>query len=218
MLRRRHRVPILLAALGTIMGCGSNAVTGSSPSGLAEPSRSAPTEMVSRLTLEYLLACDDVDDWAANGDAFVTLTVTVIRRIEPSPEDAKRTEGVLIGQIGTATVDSVFWQKAGALAPPKTLEFAAGGWLVADGKETKMAWGSSPVFAVGRTYAVLLAHFSEGWAPLCDGDTIAEIGSDGRILVPDEDPKAGFSPSGGLVYARGKTPEEFAQLLKGASG
>ena len=200
--------PVLLSCAGS-----TDAATDSSPVGVTastEPDSTSPTDApnVKNIYADYAFDVDTLEAWVTYGDVFVTFTVTKAEPVPLSKEDAERSEGVLTESYLTAEIEEIHWTRPGAGSIPSTVTFK---WLAAvriAGRDIPAVTNSGQVLEAGNRYVGLFYRMdSDRWQPLAS-ETLAGVGADGLVVVPDQAPS-----SLSLASIDGKSASEVGELL-----
>lgn len=151
---------------------------------------------------------ENVVDWVGFADQFAVASVVSERQLPRSRDEAARGEGY-VGRELTVQIDSVVWQRPGALAAPSPVTLVVDGWWEHDRQLFPFASNQARRAEVGDRLLIALLRTPEGtWSQLSPETTV--------LLAPSGDGVSADSPEtpGEL---RGKSIQAIADLLSKTS-
>lgn len=205
----------LLFASPALLSCAGSTVAATDSSPVDATTGAAPDSTVStdapnvkNIHADYAFPVDTLQDWVTYGDVFVTFTVTKAEPVPLSKEDAERSEGVLTESYLTAEIEEIHWTHPGASSIPPAVTFT---WLAGvrtAGRDIPAVTNSGQVLEVGNRYVGLFYRMdSDRWRPLAS-ETLAGVGPDGLVVVPNRAPSSSSQAS-----IDGKSASEVGELL-----
>lgn len=147
-------------------------------------------------------------DWVGFADQFAVANVLSERQLPRSRDEEARGEGY-VGREITVQIDSVVWQRSGAVTAPSPVTLVVDGWWEHDRQLIPFASNQARRVEVGDRLLMALLRAPEGaWSQLSPETTV--------VLAQSGDGVAADSPES-PAELRGKNIEAIADLLSETS-